>query len=355
MTQISKLYENDFFVVYIAGMTASGKTTLAQKIKKEIKNSDIVSLDTFYRDSTYKSSELLGGNFDHPNQIDMDEAVKTIQKIAKNKGGSVVLPKYSFKTGRRNGFKTYSLGRLKALIVEGLYAIDLAENVNFDNSLKIFVEAPKIEIVMRRMIRDLKRTDMSLEEILKTETVAVEMWKMYGEKQREKADKIYVSDYRILQDKGKRTYQVKISESEFKSKKPKIFDKLKNSKMEKIEDIVADEIIGKDKIELRLRMYWRKDIPKKSEISYRKRNKKIVKKYSIELSPSSYNSFLLLTTVLGLEKKVFQRTIRKVVLDRTYKLYEDKGIVEIESKTENSLSEFLNYSTVSFDSYYSLD
>lgn len=62
-------------VIGIAGGTASGKTTLANRIKQELADMKItyLEMDCFYRGLTPEEHEDAHNyNFDHPTALDMD-------------------------------------------------------------------------------------------------------------------------------------------------------------------------------------------------------------------------------------------------------------------------------------------
>src|SRR5438105_13826250 len=79
----------------IAGGTGSGKTTLAEKIHKELPNSILISQDSYYKDLSHLSSEEQKNvNFDHPNSLDFSLLKQHLINL-KN-GQSIEQPVYNF-------------------------------------------------------------------------------------------------------------------------------------------------------------------------------------------------------------------------------------------------------------------
>ena len=89
-------------ILGVAGVTGSGKTTVAREILEAVRPDRIAFLaqDNYYRDVDWESPEqLLAYNFDHPDAIDTPLFVEHLRAL-KN-GCAVELPVYDFVSHRR--------------------------------------------------------------------------------------------------------------------------------------------------------------------------------------------------------------------------------------------------------------
>ena len=91
------------FVIGICGGSASGKTTVAQKIITELGVPwvTLLSMDSFYIVLSQEQHEAAGRNehnFDHPDAFDFDLLVDTLRRL--KEGKKVDVPIYNFVTHR---------------------------------------------------------------------------------------------------------------------------------------------------------------------------------------------------------------------------------------------------------------
>lgn len=135
-------------IVGIAGGTVTGKTLLATILKNELKSTNIIQLDNYYKN---KPDELdfKNWNFDLPESFDFELLYKNLielKKIEKSK-----IPIFDFETNTRSGFQTISTSNY--LIIEGIYTLfDTRIREMIDYS--IFIESPLDVILARRILRD---------------------------------------------------------------------------------------------------------------------------------------------------------------------------------------------------------
>lgn len=166
---------NTVRIITLAGPSGSGKTTsanlLADAIRALGKESIVVSLDDFYRDSTdpdYPRFPDGSRDFERPESLHLDEIAATLENIAAGK--AFELPKYDFKVGRRVEKNLHSPILDGCVIVEGLHALNprIADVLPHECVMKVFVSVStniiasdgerlisgrKIRFV-RRMVRD---------------------------------------------------------------------------------------------------------------------------------------------------------------------------------------------------------
>lgn len=152
-------------VIGIAGGTGSGKTTVVEKILKELpqQNVSVITQDSYYHSTNHLNSiERTQINFDHPSSIDFSLLVNHINQL--KSGQSIEQPIYSFLDHNRTD-QTIKIAPPKVLIIEGI----LIFNYKFLRdlcSIKIFVQAEADERLIRRVKRDIQERGRDLNEVL---------------------------------------------------------------------------------------------------------------------------------------------------------------------------------------------
>ena len=101
----------DAFVIGVCGGSASGKTTVAKKIIKNLSIDwvTLLSMDSFYKVLSPEQHEAAAKNeynFDHPDAFDFALLCKTLKRL--KAGKKVEVPIYNFVTHRRE-VKTVSM------------------------------------------------------------------------------------------------------------------------------------------------------------------------------------------------------------------------------------------------------
>lgn len=155
------------FVIGICGGSASGKTTVANKIIKELGVPwvTLLSMDSFYRVLNEKEHDLAGQNkhnFDHPDAFDFELLKQTLQRL--KEGKKVEVPIYNFVTHRRET-KTTSMYGANVLIFEGILAFhdkDVLDTLD----MKIFVDTDADIRLSRRLKRDITNRGRNIKDVL---------------------------------------------------------------------------------------------------------------------------------------------------------------------------------------------
>ena len=140
-------------VIAIAGGTASGKTTLSNKIVEHYKNFNVkyLSLDSYYKDfSNLSFNERSKINFDDPRSLDFDFFYQQINEYLN--GSIIKTPCYSYKSHKRLK-KTLLLRQGDLLILDGILIL-LKKSIRDFFDLSIFLKVDSSERLRRRVERD---------------------------------------------------------------------------------------------------------------------------------------------------------------------------------------------------------
>eukprot|EP01118_Nematostelium_gracile_P008637 TRINITY_DN2865_c0_g1_i1.p1 TRINITY_DN2865_c0_g1~~TRINITY_DN2865_c0_g1_i1.p1 ORF type:complete len:470 (+),score=123.85 TRINITY_DN2865_c0_g1_i1:40-1449(+) len=141
------------YVIGICGGSASGKTSVCNKVMKElgIQWVALLSQDSFYRGLTpEESADAVNYNFDHPNAFDWELLTQTIDRL--KQGKSVEVPVYDFSTHSRSAtVKTIYGGDV--IILEGILIFH-SEKLRDHMDMKIFVDEDSDIRLARRIKRD---------------------------------------------------------------------------------------------------------------------------------------------------------------------------------------------------------
>ncbi|KAG0371234.1 uracil phosphoribosyltransferase-domain-containing protein [Gamsiella multidivaricata] len=159
----------DCYVVGIAGGSASGKTSVAQRIIKNLNVPWVVllSMDSFYRDLNDEELEIAHRNdwdFDSPNSYDYDLLLETITKL--KEGKKVDVPIYDFETHKRVPNKHNTVYGANVVIFEGIFGL-YDKKVLEMLDLKVFVDTDVDICLARRIKRDVAERGFDVSGVLK--------------------------------------------------------------------------------------------------------------------------------------------------------------------------------------------
>ncbi|MCD8378775.1 MAG: uridine kinase [Lachnospiraceae bacterium] len=154
----------DVLVVGIAGGSASGKTTVVERIK-EYFGDDIVVIghDNYYKahdDMPYEERTHL--NYDHPNSFDTELMISDVMKL--KAGQTVDIPTYDYSVHNRSK-QTLKIVPKRVIVLEGILLF-YDERLRDLMDVKIFVDTPADERLARRIRRDIAERGRSLESVL---------------------------------------------------------------------------------------------------------------------------------------------------------------------------------------------
>ena len=152
-------------LIAVAGGSASGKTTVVEKIIKKLNSNDVlvISHDDYYKDlSNLTLEQRAKVNYDHPNALDNDLLVEHLNQLLENK--SILKPKYNFVVHNRSE-ETELIVPTKIIIVEGILILE-DERVRDLADIKLFVESDDDVRFIRRLMRDTKQRGRSIESVI---------------------------------------------------------------------------------------------------------------------------------------------------------------------------------------------
>ena len=156
----------DVFVVGVGGGTASGKTTLANRLLaiSGAGRAQILRLDAFYWDEDRFPCQIRHPekNFDHPDALDFASFIAAIDTL--RRGEAVKVPMYDFVTHRRVGFEELQPAPL--LIVEGILVF-VEEGVRSRLDTSIFCDVSADIRFQRRRDRDVNERGRTVECVTK--------------------------------------------------------------------------------------------------------------------------------------------------------------------------------------------
>ena len=176
-------------VIGVSGGSASGKTTVANRLKEVCHDSvELLSHDFYYfPHDDLTMEERAKFNYDHPNAFDTERLIEDIRSL--KQGKLIERPVYSYTKHTRLD-ETVKVNPAKVIIVEGFL---IFENSDLRDLLdiKVFVDADADERLIRRIIRDVNERGRSLESVIMQYTNTVKpMHEQFVEPYKKYADLI---------------------------------------------------------------------------------------------------------------------------------------------------------------------
>ncbi|ATZ20837.1 uridine kinase [Mesoplasma coleopterae] len=153
-------------LILIAGGTASGKTTVADRIANEIlkgKSVAHISMDNYYKDfGELTLEERRKINFDHPNSVDSELLLNDLQALKDYQ--PIKVPVYDFKTSSRTK-ETITVKPSDVVILDGIFALAIKE-IRKLGDIKIFIKTANDLRFIRRLQRDVNERGRTLESVI---------------------------------------------------------------------------------------------------------------------------------------------------------------------------------------------
>lgn len=204
-------------IIGIAGGTASGKTSVAQKLYELASphgSVNVIRLDDYYKDlSNLSLEERRQTNFDHPDAYDIDLLIDHLNKLSN--GEAIEKPIYDFV----NSVRTKECEKIEpsdVIIVEGILTFHYPKLLKL-LSMKIFVETPDDIRFIRRLKRDVNERGRNINSVIQQYITTVRpMHIKYVEPSKQKADI-------IVPEGGHNTVAIDILFTKIKSTIKKIY------------------------------------------------------------------------------------------------------------------------------------
>ena len=161
--------DSSCIIIAITGASASGKSSIASTVHKELCNDlgceeiGIIAEDSYYKDqSNLEMSERVKTNYDHPSSMDRDLLIQHLKDL-KN-GTAVYIPVYSYVDHTRTG-ETKHFTPKKIVILEGILLLT-DERVRQLADISVFVDTPLDICFIRRLQRDMEERGRSLQSVI---------------------------------------------------------------------------------------------------------------------------------------------------------------------------------------------
>ena len=183
------MLNNKTHIIGITGGSGSGKSFLCKKIMSRIDANKVlvITVDSYYKDlSNIKFEEREKNNFDHPKSIDFNLLYNHLLKIKENK--PVNAPIYNYKTHTRKKRKKKINLKYSLILLEGILSLyDKKIRKIMDNT--VFIDVPSELRKERRIIRDTKNRDRTVESIINQyDSVVLPMFEKYVKPMKEKSN-----------------------------------------------------------------------------------------------------------------------------------------------------------------------
>lgn len=152
-------------LIVIAGGSASGKTTVVNKIHKVLGDSDLIVIrhDDYYKDqSDIPFDKRHQTNYDHPSSLENDLLIENLKKLLNNQ--AIDKPIYDFVTQNRKEEKEH-IEPKPIIILEGILSLE-DERIRNLADIKVFVNCDDDLRFIRRLQRDTKERGRSIEWII---------------------------------------------------------------------------------------------------------------------------------------------------------------------------------------------
>ena len=152
-------------IIGVTGGTGSGKTTVSNAIYSQLASESIMILqqDTYYNDQADMSmDDRKAVNYDHPLAFDNDRMISDLEQLLNNE--AIDMPVYDYTKFTRSS-ETIKTEPQDVIIVEGILILG-DERLRNLMDIKVFVDTDDDLRIIRRITRDMKERDRSLQSII---------------------------------------------------------------------------------------------------------------------------------------------------------------------------------------------
>lgn len=160
-------------LIGIAGGSASGKSSIAARLKEEFSLTNsvvIIRQDDYYKDQSHLTmEERVKTNYDHPFAFDNDLLIEHLNQLMNGK--TIEKPIYDYTVHNRSEV-TETVTPCDVIVLEGLFVLE-SEKLRDLLDMKIFVDTDADIRFIRRMVRDVKERGRSLDSVVSQYTTTV--------------------------------------------------------------------------------------------------------------------------------------------------------------------------------------
>ena len=157
-------YKRKICVLGVAGGSASGKTTIINRVKDYFGNDiAVISHDNYYKahdDMPFEERCKL--NYDHPDSFESERMAEDVRKLLK--GYPIEMPTYDYVNHNR-AKETITVEPKPVIIMEGILILENRELRDLMD-IKIYVDTDADERLMRRIRRDMVERGRSIDSII---------------------------------------------------------------------------------------------------------------------------------------------------------------------------------------------
>ena len=157
---------NKPIIIGIAGGSASGKTSISRKLFEAFEKTNsvvIIKEDDYYKNQDYlPMSERIKTNYDHPFAFDHQLLIEHLNVLIN--GGTIEKPTYDYVNHTRSKV-TEVIKYSDVIILEGLFVLESKE-IRDLLDIKVFVDTPSDVRFIRRLLRDVKERERTLDSVV---------------------------------------------------------------------------------------------------------------------------------------------------------------------------------------------
>lgn len=154
-------------IIGIAGGSASGKTSIAHRLKdsfeQEANRVVILRMDDYYKDqSDLTFEQRLAVNYDHPFAFDIDLLVSDLDQLRADQ--PIQKPLYDFVHYTRSGLSE-PVCPADVVVLEGLFVLEEPQ-LRSRCDIKVYVETDADIRILRRLMRDVEKRGRTLRSVV---------------------------------------------------------------------------------------------------------------------------------------------------------------------------------------------
>lgn len=152
-------------IIGIAGGTGSGKTSVSHKLKSHFpfERVELIHHDSYYHDNSHLSvDDRERINYDHPEAFETDLLIEHLDAL--RDGNEIMQPRYDYETHSRMT-EGVPVAEADIILLEGILVLE-HEAIRRRMDIRIYIDADADERFIRRLQRDIRSRERSVESIV---------------------------------------------------------------------------------------------------------------------------------------------------------------------------------------------